>query len=110
MLSLNIQCFIYFKYEQVLPLTADVRKPDQIKSALDEMEAQVGLPHIVINNAAGNFVSPTEKLSANAFSTVVDIVLNGTANITLDVGKRLIAANQGTNNTHPFHILSLNFM
>jgi len=60
------------------------------------MEAHVGLPHIVVNNAAGNFVSPTEKLSANAFSTVIDIVMNGTANVTLDVGKRLIEAKQGS--------------
>ena len=55
----------------------------------------LGLPNIVINNAAGNFISPTERLSSNAFRTVVDIVLNGTANVTLDVSKRLIEAKQG---------------
>lgn len=80
----------------MIPLAADVRNPGDIKSAIDEMVERVGLPHIVINNAAGNFVSPTERLSSNAFKTVVDIVLNGTANVTLDVGKRLIAAKQGT--------------
>ena len=80
-------------------MAADVRNPEAIKSAVDEMVTKVGLPHIVINNAAGNFISPTERLSSNAFRTVVDIVLNGTANVTLDVGKRLIAAKQGIYST-----------
>ena len=73
----------------------DVRDPAAVSSALDAVEAELGLPHIVINNAAGNFISPFERLSPNAFKTVVDIVLLGTANVTLDVGKRLIKAKQG---------------
>ena len=36
---------------------------------------QASVPDIVINNAAGNFISPTERLSTNAFSSVIDIVL-----------------------------------
>ena len=50
----------------------------------------------MINNAAGNFISPTERLSANAFKTIVDIVLNGTAHLTLDVGKRMIKQGTGS--------------
>ncbi|XP_057291433.1 2,4-dienoyl-CoA reductase [(3E)-enoyl-CoA-producing], mitochondrial-like [Hydractinia symbiolongicarpus] len=80
---------------KVLPVQLDVRNPDGVKEAVDEVVAKLGLPNIVINNAAGNFVSPFERLSPNAFKTIVDIVLNGTANVTLDVGKRLIKANQG---------------
>merc|ERR1712083_727252 len=49
----------------------------------------------VVNNAAGNFISPTERLSANAFQTILDIVLKGTAFLTLDVGKRMIKAQSG---------------
>jgi len=40
-------------------------------------------------------VSPTERLSPNAWKTVIDIVLNGTAFVTLDIGKRLIKAQKG---------------
>ncbi|XP_072013962.1 2,4-dienoyl-CoA reductase [(3E)-enoyl-CoA-producing], mitochondrial-like [Amphiura filiformis] len=81
---------------KVFPISADVRNPDSIKSAVDQaIEQAGGLPHVVINNAAGNFISPTERLSPNAWKTVVDIVLNGTALVTLDIGKRLIEANQG---------------
>jgi len=62
-----------------------------VSECIDKFE----LPNIIINNAAGNFISPTERLSPNAWKTIVDIVLNGTANVTLDVGKRLITSKQG---------------
>lgn len=80
---------------KVLPLQMDVRNPEAVKNAVDQLVSECGLPSVVINNAAGNFISPTERLSPNAFKTVVDIVLNGTANVTLDIGKRLIKAGQG---------------
>ncbi|KAL9975417.1 hypothetical protein ACROYT_G012578 [Oculina patagonica] len=82
---------------KVLPVAADVRDPSQIAAAVDFCEKECGLPDIIINNAAGNFVSPTERLSPNAWKTVVDIVLNGTAFTTLDIGKRLIKAQKGAN-------------
>lgn len=50
---------------------------------------------VVINNAAGNFISPSERLSANAWKTITDIVLNGTAFVTLEIGKELIKAKKG---------------
>lgn len=80
---------------KVLPLQCDVRDPAAIKEAVDTCVKEFGLPHVVVNNAADNFISPTERLSANAFKTIIDIVLNGTAYLTLDIGKRLIAAKQG---------------
>jgi 2,4-dienoyl-CoA reductase len=59
------------------------------------VEAEWELPSVVVNNAAGNFVSPTERLSPNAFKTIVDIVLNGTAFLTLEAGKRMIRQKKG---------------
>lgn len=44
---------------------------------------------------AGNFISPFERLNAKGFGTIVDIVLKGTANVTLDVGKRMIQQERG---------------
>ena len=44
----------------------------------------------LINNAAGNFISRTEDLSMNAFLAVINIVLTGSINITLEVGKNWI--------------------
>ncbi|XP_013791120.1 2,4-dienoyl-CoA reductase, mitochondrial-like, partial [Limulus polyphemus] len=81
--------------QKVVPIAADVRDPEAIKKAVDDCENKLGLPSIIINNAAGNFISPTERLSPNAWKTIIDIVLNGTAYVTLETGKRLIKANQG---------------
>ena len=49
---------------------------------------------MLLNNAAGNFISPTERLSHRAFDTVVDIILRGTYNFTLVIGKDWIDAKQ----------------
>uniref|UniRef100_A0A674DAV3 2,4-dienoyl CoA reductase 1, mitochondrial n=1 Tax=Salmo trutta TaxID=8032 RepID=A0A674DAV3_SALTR len=73
----------------------DVRDPKSIEAAVDQLVEVAGLPDVVINNAAGNFISLSEKLSANAWRTITDIVLNGTAFITLELGKRLILPEKG---------------
>ncbi|XP_053744144.1 2,4-dienoyl-CoA reductase, mitochondrial isoform X2 [Synchiropus splendidus] len=75
---------------QVHAVQCDVRDPGAVAAAVDQMESLTGLPNVIINNAAGNFISPTERLSANAWRTITDIVLNGTAYVTLELGKRLI--------------------
>lgn len=80
---------------RVIPIQLDVRDPASVKQAVDICQNEFGLPNIIVNNAAGNFISPTERLSNNAWKTIVDIVLNGTANVTLDIGKRLISAEKG---------------
>jgi len=80
---------------KIRPYPADIRDPEAVKTAIDKVEKELGLPTVIVNNAAGNFISPTERLSPNAFKTIIDIVLNGTANVTLDIGKRLIAAQKG---------------
>jgi len=78
-------------------MSADVRDGDAIKSVIDKIQSDIGLPDVVINNAAGNFIAPSERLSANAFRTIVDIVLTGSANVTLEIGRRLIDAGKGAN-------------
>lgn len=80
---------------EVQAVQCDVRDPDMVRSAVSELISMVGLPDVVINNAAGNFISPTERLSPNAWRTITDIVLNGTAFVTLEVGKQLIKAQRG---------------
>jgi len=72
---------------KVLAISCDVRDPEAVQSMVNETVSQFGKIDILLNNAAGNFISPTEDLSPNAFKTVVDIVLNGTFNCTQAVGK-----------------------
>jgi NAD(P)-dependent dehydrogenase (short-subunit alcohol dehydrogenase family) len=76
---------------QVLALKCDVRKDDQVETMLSAVHERFGRVHGLVNNAAGNFVCPTERLSYNAFNSVVDIVLKGTYNCTLAVGRQWIA-------------------
>lgn len=79
---------------KVIPLACDVRDIDQVEAMWKEAKAALGEIHVVLNNAAGNFISPTERLSTNAFNTVLDIVLKGTSQVTLTAGKDWIASKQ----------------
>lgn len=72
---------------KVLPLQCDVRNPEEIDAVLNISIEKFGQVNGLLNNAAGNFISPTERLSSNAFSTIIDIVLKGTANCTMALGK-----------------------
>lgn len=79
---------------KVLAVGCDVRKYEEIENVLKETETTFGQIHGVLNNAAGNFISPTERLSHRAFDIVVDIVLKGTYYTTLAVGKNWITKKQ----------------
>lgn len=77
---------------QVLGRPCDVRKPEDVEALLAAATERFGAVHGLVNNAAGNFICPTERLSYNAFNTVVDIVLKGSYNCTLAFGKHWISA------------------
>ena len=70
----------------------DIRKPERVAEVFDEIEGTLGLPDVLINNAAGNFPVPAEEMSPNAWRTVIDIVLNGTFYCSREFGRRHIAA------------------
>ena len=72
---------------KVLAISCDVRDAEQVESMVEQTVSEFGTIDILLNNAAGNFISPTENLSSNAFRTIVDIVLNGTFHCTQSVGK-----------------------
>lgn len=77
-----------------LPLQCDVRHYEEVENMLQGVLKAFGQVDVLLNNAAGNFISPTERLSANAFDTVIDIVLKGTKNCTLAFGKHWIDTKQ----------------
>jgi NAD(P)-dependent dehydrogenase (short-subunit alcohol dehydrogenase family) len=81
-----------------LPLQCDVRHYDQVETMLKRTLERFGTVDVLLNNAAGNFISPTERLSANAFDTIIDIVLKGTKNCTLAFGKHWIDTKQTNTN------------
>jgi NAD(P)-dependent dehydrogenase (short-subunit alcohol dehydrogenase family) len=84
----------------VTPMAVDIRNAGAIDEAMEEIFATGPLTGLV-NNAAGNFISRTEDLSANAFNAIASIVAHGTFNTTVAAGKRWIAGG------HPGSIISI---
>ena len=81
-----------------LAVQCDVRHYDEVENMLREVLTAYGRVDVLLNNAAGNFISPTERLSANAFDTIIDIVLKGSKNCTLAFGKHWIDTKQENTN------------
>ena len=77
--------------------SCDVRDYAAVEAASKTAESQIGEINTLVNNAAGNFMARTEKLTPNAFNAVVSIVLNGSFNCTQVFGKRWIEKKQPGN-------------
>lgn len=73
-----------------LAVQCDVREYDQVEAMKNKVIETFGTVDVLLNNAAGNFISPTERLSHRAFDIIIDIVLKGTKNCTLAFGKHWI--------------------
>lgn len=80
---------------KAIAVRCDVRSFPEVEAMVDEAERAFGSVDILINNAAGNFLCPTEDLTPNGFNAVVSIVLNGTFHATLAAGRRMIASGKG---------------
>ena len=78
----------------VFPVACDIRHYEEVENLLSKTIEKYGKVDALLNNAAGNFISPTERLSSNAFDTIIDIVLKGTKNCTLAFGKHWIKEKQ----------------
>lgn len=75
---------------KVLCVACDVRNWDEVEAVKEAALKEFGKIDILLNNAAGNFISPTERLTHSAFDSILDIVLKGTKNCTLSIGKHWI--------------------
>ena len=65
----------------------DLKKTESIANLVSNLRC---LPDIVINNSAGNFICPSEDLTYNGWNSILDIVLKGTTDLTLTLGKEMI--------------------
>ena len=78
-----------------LGVELDIRDPEAVARAFDEVEASLGHVTSLINNAAGNFPVLAEKMSPNAWRSVIDIVLNGTFFCSTEFARRCIEKQSG---------------
>lgn len=76
-------------------VACDIRDPQAVRAAFDEVESALGPANQLINNAAGNFLCASEDLSDNGFDSVVRIVLYGSFHCTRELGRRLIERGTG---------------
>lgn len=76
---------------EVLYVPGDVRNAEDVANVLEQSVEKFGEVNVLVNNAAGNFISPTERLSTRAFDAVIDIVLKGSVNFALSLGKYWIS-------------------
>jgi NAD(P)-dependent dehydrogenase (short-subunit alcohol dehydrogenase family) len=72
-------------------LACDIRVSEAVTQMMDAAWAD-GPVDIVINNAAGTMLAQTETLSARAIDAVLQVSLHGAMYVSLEAGKRWIAA------------------
>src|SRR5437773_9244830 len=90
--ELRAKCRAY-----VLAAPTYVRVAELVERLCEETARRLGSVDILVNNAAGNFICPAEKLSPNGWNAVVNIVLNGTFYCSRAAGLRMIAGGRGGN-------------
>jgi len=78
-----------------LAVSGDVRKPESIAAAFDEIEAKLGPVTVLVNNAAANFPVPAEDISPNGWHTITQIVLDGTFFCSTEFARRRIKTGGG---------------
>ena len=74
-------------------VACDIRDPDAVEALMAAAEAEAPVTALV-NNAAGNFLARSETLSPRAVDAVVGIVLKGSLNATLALGRRMACRGQ----------------
>jgi 2,4-dienoyl-CoA reductase [(3E)-enoyl-CoA-producing], peroxisomal len=80
---------------QALPIRTDVREPEQIHALIQAALDTFGHIDVLVNNAAGSFLSSARKLTPKGWHTVVDTTLNGTFYCSQAAGLRMIEQGGG---------------
>jgi NAD(P)-dependent dehydrogenase (short-subunit alcohol dehydrogenase family) len=79
-----------FPQRRIDTFGVDIRIAQNVQEMVEALWQSGGLTGLV-NNAAGNFIAPTESLSPRAFDAIANIVFHGTFYVTQAVGKRWVA-------------------
>lgn len=81
--------------KNALPLTVDVRDPEQVNAVVQQTLDTFGKIDILVNNHGASFRAPVEDISLNGWNAVVSINLNGVFLFCQAVGKHMIERQQG---------------
>ena len=73
----------------------DISDAKQVQALAKAVDGRYGPADILINNAAANFIRPSERLSPLRWKTVLDIVLNGAFHCSLEFGRRMLERKSG---------------
>lgn len=79
----------------VFPVQVDVRSHEACEAMVAKTVDKFGAVHGLLNNAAGNFLCPSEDLTVGGYEAVVGIVMTGSFNATQTVGRQMIAQGGG---------------
>jgi NAD(P)-dependent dehydrogenase (short-subunit alcohol dehydrogenase family) len=81
---------------KALAVATDVSDHEQVRALFERVDAEFGKVDLLVNNAAANFIRPSETLTSVRWRKVIDIVLNGSFNCALEAGKRMIKQKSGS--------------
>ncbi|KAL8574543.1 hypothetical protein ACOMHN_057542 [Nucella lapillus] len=94
-LQLSAQTLRQKTGRRCLPVQVDVRQPQMILAAVDAALNEFGKIDYLINGAAGNFLCALDRMSFNAFKTVMEIDALGTFNTSKAVFDRYMKDHGG---------------
>ena len=80
---------------RALPVQTDIRDPDQVEALIETAARTFGQVHILVNNAAGSFLSAARKITSKGWQAVVDTTLNGTFYCSRAAGQHMIEHGSG---------------
>jgi len=80
---------------RAIGVATDVSDAKAVATLFDKVEAELGPVSILVNGAAANFVRPSEMLTSVRFRKVVDIVLHGSFNCSIEAGRRMLPRGEG---------------
>jgi len=75
--------------------TLDVREAKDVRELTERVVLDHGKLDLLVNNAAGNFVCPAERLSTNAWRSVLGIVLDGSFYCSKYAGRAMMQSGGG---------------
>ncbi len=80
---------------KALAAACDISEPESVAALFEKVDAELGGADILINNAAANFIRPSEALTSVRWRKIIDIVLNGTFQCSLEAGRRMLKRGDG---------------